>query len=166
MTITFQYTPQILQRAHELHYKKFFQWQSRLPMVLGFMAIWAGLLLFLILGKEGNRFLSFSLIIFGIVAIAIYYRMLKTTGNRVYKRLKDYHDPITVTINDETIDLNIHDQLYEMPWADITKAIVTDDIVLLYPSESMFYIFPAKNFKEEDFAGFGEMIRSKVEHIF
>ena len=107
MQINFQYSPAILQRAHTLHYRKFFLFQSRLPMLMGILAIWAGLLLFVILGSDGNRFLSLSLVLSGILAIGIYFWLMKTTGTRVYKRLKDYHEPFLMEINNDNIEMTI-----------------------------------------------------------
>lgn len=166
MLIHFQYSPAILQRAHTLHYKKFFLFQSRLPLLMGFLAIWAGLLLFLILGKDGNRFLSFSLLLSGILVIGIYYRLMKTTGSRVYKRLKDYHDSFVITVNDESILLSLRENTYEMPWVEIKKAIIATDVILLYPSERMFYIFPKENFVDGDYAAFETMVREKISAIY
>lgn len=166
MLIHFQYSPAILQRAHTLHYKKFFLFQSRLPLLMGFLAIWAGLLLFLILGKDGNRFLSLSLLLSGILVIGIYYRLMKTTGSRVYKRLQDYHDPFVITVNPASILLSIRENTYEMPWAEIKKAIIATDIILLYPSERMFYIFPKENFADDDYAAFESMVREKISAIY
>ncbi|MEP7128105.1 MAG: YcxB family protein [Chitinophagales bacterium] len=166
MQITFQYTPTILQRAHTLHYKKFFLFQSRLPMIMGFLAIWAGLLLFLILGKDGNRFLSASLIFSGIVAIGIYFWLMQTTGARVYKRLAEYRAPFVMTINNEAILMTIHENTYEMPWKELMKALILPDMILLYPTEKMFYIFPKENFKAGEFDAFETMVREKVAAIF
>lgn len=166
MNITFQYTPQVLQQAHEIHYKKFFQFQSRLPLILGFMAGWAGLLLLLILGKEGNKFLSISLIFSGVIAIIIYFWMLKTIGKRVYKKIPQYHDPFMIAINDQLILMTIHGETFELPWESIKKAVVTNNNVLLYPTDRMFYIFPKRNFSNNEFEEFEELVRNKVPAIF
>lgn len=166
MQITFQYSPKILQQAHTLHYRKFFQFQSRLPMIMGFLAIWAGILLFLILGDEGSRFLSISLIFFGVLAIGIYYWMMKTTGSRVYKKLTGYHAPFIMAINNQAVLMTIREETYEMPWPEIKKALIADDMILLYPTERMFYIFPRQNFAETEFLEFEQLVREKVTAIF
>jgi hypothetical protein len=101
MQLTFQYSPQLLQKAHELHFRKFFPFQGRLPLILGVLAIWAGLLLLLILGKEGNKLISVSLLVFGVLSIGLYYWMMKTLGKRVYKKLKTYHDPMMIDVGKE-----------------------------------------------------------------
>lgn len=166
MLITFQYTPRILQRAHELHYKKFFQFQSRLPMILGFLSIWAGLLLFLILGKDGNKFLSISLVAFGLIAIAVYYWMMKTIGKRVYKKLTGYRDPFEIDINPQSINMTIRQTSYAIPWEDVTKAVIAPDVILLYPTDRMFYIFPKNNFDGNEFEGFAQLVMEKVTEIY
>lgn len=166
MQINFQYSPAILQRAHTLHYRKFFLFQSRLPMLMGILAIWAGLLLFVILGSDGNRFLSFSLVLSGILAIGIYFWLMKTTGTRVYKRLKDYHEPFLMEINNENIEMTIGGSTYEMPWTALKKALIVPDMILLYPTEKMFYIFPKNNFEDGKYADFEILVREKVNAIF
>lgn len=166
MQITFQYKPVILQKAHALHYKKFFLFQSRLPMLMGLLAIWAGLLLLLILGKDGNRFLSISLIISGCIVIGIWFWLMRNTGKRVFKRLAKYHDPMVMTIDEQAIIMTIQSENYELPWADIKKALITADMILLYPTERMFYIFPEANFKNADFTEFESLVRKKVAAIF
>ena len=166
MQLTFQYSPQLLQKAHELHFRKFFPFQGRLPLILGVLAIWAGLLLLLILGKEGNKLISVSLLVFGVLSIGLYYWMMKTLGKRVYKKLKTYHDPMMIDVGKEKIDLTIKDVTYEMPWADIKKAVVTADIILLYPTERMFYIFPEKNFQPGDFPEFEKLVREKAGKVY
>jgi hypothetical protein len=166
MNITFQYTPGILQAAHELHYKKFFRFQSRLPVFLGVLAVWSGGLLFLILGKEGNKLLSISLIILGAGSILTYYVIMRTLGKRVYNRLTDYHDPFIIEIEDDHILMKIKDSSFEMPWQEIKKAVITSEIVLLYPTDRMFYIFPKNNFMESEFEGFKMLVTEKVSSVF
>ena len=166
MQINFQYSPAILQRAHTLHYRKFFLFQSRLPMLMGILAIWAGLLLFVILGSDGNRFLSFSLVLSGILAIGIYFWLMKTTGARVYKRLKDYHEPFLMEINNDNIQMTIGGSTYEMPWTALKKALIVPDMILLYPTEKMFYIFPKNNFEDGKYEDFEILVREKVNEVF
>lgn len=166
MQINFQYSPAILQRAHTLHYRKFFLFQSRLPMLMGILAIWAGLLLFVILGADGNRFLSISLVLSGILAIGIYFWLMKTTGARVYKRLKDYHEPFLMEINNEHIQMTISGSTYEMPWTVLKKALIVPDMILLYPTERMFYIFPKSNFEEGQYEEFEVLVREKISAVF
>lgn len=135
-------------------------------MLMGILAIWAGLLLFVILGSDGNRFLSFSLVLSGILAIGIYFWLMKTTGTRVYKRLKDYQEPFLMEINNENIEMTIGGSTYEMPWTALKKALIVPDMILLYPTEKMFYIFPKNNFEDGKYADFEILVREKVNAIF
>ncbi|MBA2407316.1 MAG: YcxB family protein [Chitinophagales bacterium] len=166
MNITFQYTPTTLQAAHELHYKRFFRFQSRLPIFLGMLAVWSGLLLFLILGKEGNKFLSISLMVTGAGAMLAYYIIMRTLGKRVYNRLSAYHDPFVIEIEENHIRMNIKDSHLKIPWAEIKKAVISPEIVLLYPTDRMFYIFPKSNFQENEFDYFKKLVSEKVPSVF
>ena len=69
-------------------------------------------------------------------------------------------------IGDEKIEMTIRGTIYEMPWKDIKKAIVKPDMILLYPTETMFYIFPQKNFKGDEFSGFEKLVREKTQKIY
>ncbi|MFI5135145.1 MAG: YcxB family protein [Chitinophagales bacterium] len=166
MIIQFQYTPALLQRAHELHYKKFFPLQGRLLLFLGLLSAWAGLLLLLVKGGGINLWFSIPLIVYGIVAITSNFFMTKTIGKRTYKKLADYHDPMTIEIDDEKISISIRDAVNEIPWSNFTKALITDEMILLYPSDKVFFIFPKKNFSGDEYAGFCELVKTKIEKTF
>jgi len=135
-------------------------------MIMGFLAIWAGILLMLMLGEDGNRFISISLIFFGTLAVGVYFWMMKTTGSRVYKRLIDYHAPFVMSIKDDAILMNIKNEIYEMPWHELKKAVIVNDMILLYPTEKMFYIFPKEDFGVGEFDAFETMVKEKVQQIF
>ena len=163
MTVTFRYTPQLLQRAHELHYKKFFPLRGRAILFLGLFSMASGIVL--LFAKEVSYWLSIPLIIYGVTAVAIHYYHLRTLGKRAYKKLKEYHDPFTMTIDDEVVGLAIHGQAYSIPWSDLAKALVSDEMVLLYPNDSMFFIFPKSQFRREEYDAFREMVRKKIEKV-
>jgi len=166
LTIQFQYTPKLLQRAHELHYRKFFPLQGRLLLFLGLLSAWAGLLLLLVKGGGINLWYSVPLMVYGVIAIMAHFFMMKTIGKRTYKKLSDYHDPMTIEINDEKISFSIHDAVNEIPWSNFIKALIADDMVLLYPSEKVFFIFPKKNFQPNEFSEFEKITREKIQNSF
>src|SRR6476619_3763268 len=101
MTITFKYTPQLLQKAHELHYKKFFPLRGKIILILGLLAVWAGVLLALVKGGGNNLWYSVPLILYGGVAIGVHFFMTRTIGKRAFKKLKDYQDPFTISIGED-----------------------------------------------------------------
>jgi len=166
MTITFKYTPQLLQRAHELHYKKFFPLRGKIILILGLLAVWAGLLLALVKGGGNNLWYSVPLITYGVVAIAIHFYITKTIGKRAIKKLKDYQDPFSITIGEDGLTIEIKAKQYEVPWGNFKKALIADELILLYPNDSVFFIFPRENFSENEFDEFKRQVQEKIQKVF
>ena len=166
MTITFKYTPQLLQRAHEVHYKKFFPLRGKIILILGLLAVWAGVLLALVKGGGNNLWYSIPLITYGLIAIAIHFFMTKTIGKRAFKKLKDYHEPFSMSIEEEGLIIEIKAKQYEVPWSNLKKALITDELILLYPSDAVFFIFPRGNFSGSEFEEFKMLVREKVQKVF
>ena len=166
MTITFKYTPQLLQKAHELHYKKFFPLRGKIILILGVLATWAGLLLALVKGGGINLWYSIPLITYGVIAIAIHFYMTKTIGQRAFKKLKDYHDPFSISISVDGLIIEIKGKQYEVPWSNFKKALIADEFILLYPSDAVFFIFPSENFSREDFISFSQLVKEKIEKAY
>jgi len=166
MTITFKYTPQLLQKAHELHYKKFFPLRGKIILILGLLAAWAGLLLALVKGGGNNLWYSVPLILYGLIAIAIHFYMTKTIGKRSFNKLKDYQDPFSISVNEEGLIIEIKAKQYEVPWSNFKKALIADELILLYPSDAVFFIFPRGNFTGGEFDKFKAQVQEKIQKVF
>ena len=166
MTITFKYTPEILQRAHVLHYKKFFPLRGKILFYLGLLSIWAGLLLLLVKGGGRNLWYSLPLILYGIIAVIVHFFLMRSIGSRAYKKLREYHDPMQIEIDEENVSLTIGENKSVIPWSDFKKALLSEEIVLLYPRDTVFFIFPKENFAGNDFEEFQKIVKEKVEKVF
>ena len=166
LTIQFQYTPQLLQRAHELHYKKFFPLRGKVILILGILSAWSGLLLLLVKGGGKNLWYSVPLIIYGVVAVILHFYTNRTIGKRAFKKLKDYHDPFTMRIDESGVEISIGEQPYALQWDKIQKALLTDEMILLYPNDKVFFIFPEENFTPQDFSDFRIMAKERVSKTF
>ena len=166
MTITFKYTPELLQRAHELHYKKFFPLRGKIILVLGLLAVWAGLLLLLVKGGGRNLWYSIPLMVYGLIAVAIHFYVSKTIGKRAYKKLVEYHDPFSITVHDAGLFIEIKNSEYEVPWSGIRKALLTGELTLLYPNDAVFFIFPKENFPANEYFEFAKIVKEKTAKVF
>ncbi len=166
MKITFKYTPELLQRAHELHYKKFFPLRGKIILILGLFSVWAGILLLLVKGGGNNLWYSVPLIVYGLIAVIIHFYIARTIGRRAFKKLKDYHNPFSILIKDEGLTIEIMGNEYPVPWQDIKKALITPELILLYPSDAVFFIFPKENFSAHDFESFSKLVQENNEKIF
>jgi hypothetical protein len=164
LTIQFQYTPEILQRAHELHYKKFFPLQGRLLLFLGLLSAWAGILL-LIAGDGNNLWYGLPLILYGLFAVGSHYYMRRSIGKRAYAKLSAYHGILDIEISEANVSITVSHHRNEIPWADFKKALVTDEMVLLYPNDKVFFIFPKNRFAGTDYGDFIEMVERKIPKV-
>ena len=165
MIIQFQYTPSILQLAHELHYKKFFPLRGKIILIFGILSAWAGLLLLLVKGGGNNLWYSVPLIVYGVIAVVLHFYTNRTIGKRAFKKLKEYHNPFTIKIDEEGIEISIHAQPYSLPWNKILKALITEEMILLYPSDKVFFIFPKENFSGNEYEDFAKTVSEKVEKV-
>ncbi|MEO5673687.1 MAG: YcxB family protein [Chitinophagales bacterium] len=166
MTITYKYTPHLLQQAHELHYRKFFPLRGKIILILGLLSAWAGLLLLLIKGGGKNLWYSVPLIIYGIVAIILHFYISRTVGKRAFKKLKQYHEPFSISADDDGLIIEIKNKQYEVPWNGLKKALMTDDLILLYPNDAVFFIFPRVNFSANGFDEFRNKVKENIEKVF
>jgi len=166
LKITFHYTPQLLQRAHELHYKKFFPLRGKIILYLGLLAAWAGILLSLVKGGGRNLWYSVPLIVYGVVAVILHFYISKTIGRRAFKKLKDYHEPFSISVNEEGLIIEIKMKQYEVPWDNLKKALIADELILLYPNDAVFFIFPKENFSGNEFDEFEMIVKEKVGKVF
>jgi hypothetical protein len=164
LTIQFQYTPEILQRAHELHYRKFLPLRGKLLLFLGLLSAWAGVLL-LIASQGKNLWYGIPLVIYGVFAVASHFYMKRNIGQRAFTKLSDYHDPMTIEIDEDLVAITIRDHRNEIPWADLKKGIITDQMILLYPNDKVFFIFPKERFSGDDYSDFTALVKRKIEKL-
>ena len=71
-----------------------------------------------------------------------------------------------IEMNEDHISLKIREDKSIIPWSDVKKAVITDEMVLLYPRDTVFFIFPKENFSGDEYATFIELVKSKVEKVF
>jgi len=163
--LTFQYTPEILQEAYTLHYRKNTLLQGRVLLFLGILLIWTGLLLILISRNEGRQVLNYSFVIYGLIIVVIYVWTMKTIGNRMFKRQKGSLQAMDITVTEGSIMMKTEKGEVNIPWENFQFAAASEDIVLLYPTKSSFYIFPKKNFSEGEFDLFFAMLKQKIQTV-
>ena len=140
--------------------------RGKILFYLGLLSIWAGGLLLLVKGGGRNLWYSLPLILYGIIAVIIHFYLMRSIGKRAYKKLTEYHDPMQEEINEENISLTIGENKSVIPWSDFKKVLISDEMILLYPRDTVFFIFPRKNFAGNDFEEFPKLVKEKVEKVF
>ena len=162
INISFQYTAANLQAAYELHLKKFSVFGGRIMLVLGFMILWAGLLLMLIYHKQGIQPPHIIFALLGIMVILFHFIYYNGIGKRQYARLQEYHNPFEIEMNEEVVALYITEPTSVYSWQQFSKAVVTEKMILLYFDDRLFYFFPVENFRDDSFIRFTELVKSKI----
>ena len=109
---------------------------------------------------------SVPLIVYGVFAIILHFYISKTIGKRAFKKLKDYHEAFSISVDEDGLIIEIKEKQYEVPWGNLKKALITDELILLYPNDAVFFIFPKENFSGNEFEEFERMTREKVAQIY
>jgi hypothetical protein len=160
MQVKFVYTPQIMQRAFELHAKKRFVLGGKWMLVFGLLTVWAGLLLLLVYFYSKAPAYPYAFIGFGFSMIAVHFIVLKTQGARLFKQIKK--DAIQYDINEDGIYFILKNGKSFKPWAEFIQAFYNQKIVLLYTEKYSYYIFPKEIFHGQEFEQFKSIVRERV----
>jgi len=160
-----KYTPQNLQRAFKLHYKKVFPIRGRILQILGFLLIWIGVLLILIYRNTAHRTINFVYILAGLLIIGLNSYLMGRIGKLTFSRLKNPDQVFTFIIDEDKILMSAGTAGTSIEWGQVQKAIVDKDIIVLYVSKLQFYFMPKENFAAGDFEKCAELVRSKVKVI-
>jgi hypothetical protein len=148
--MTMRYTPENLQRAFSLHYKKVFPVRGRILQILGFLLIWTGLLLLLLYRNQDQRIIQFVYIGAGVVLVLVHSWFIGRLGKATFKRMRSPQQTFDFAIDEEHIRMITDKGTYTINWDKISRAVIQDDVVLVYISKLQFYFFPKQYFRSPD----------------
>ncbi|NVO01845.1 MAG: YcxB family protein [Bacteroidetes bacterium] len=153
ITKQIQYTPEDLQKSYNVHYIKNFPIRSRMVMYLGFFIIVVGMLLFALTyySATSSTTLSIFYIFFGIATLIYYFWSKLTLGKRMFKKITELKYEYDIELNKDGALIKGKNITSEIKWEHFQKAIVTKEIVLLYPNPMRFNFFPKKYFTEQEY---------------
>jgi hypothetical protein len=167
ISLTILYTARDLQKGYLLHLRKIRPFRSRLILILGIVLVVIGLLLFLLNWyKPDTDFLSLFLrwffVTYGIVVVGFYFWSMHTIGKRMFKKMPDFQHPYTYTITEQGIVTKGKEILSVVEWGHFKKYVADDEMILLYPNELRFHLFPKKYFSGDDYALFKDWVEKRV----
>jgi len=87
----------------------------------------------------------------------------KKMGISAYKNLVEFQHPFKYTFTSEKLFLTGKNSSSDLNWEHYEFAIVTKNIILLYPNKLRFTIFPAKYFTPDEFQTLTKWIKEKVK---
>ncbi|MCS6916780.1 MAG: YcxB family protein [Chitinophagales bacterium] len=160
IVIRFQYTPHVLQAAHQLHYRTFFPLKGRVLLLVGAVVVVCGMVLTVLPGVQA--WLGPALLAYGLLLILFHYYYFSTIGRRVYKRLQEYRQPMEFRITPQRITLLAQNHSVDIPWHHFRKAASNAEFTLLYPNDKTFFIFPRSSFPPGDYERFQSWVQQNL----
>ena len=163
-SIDIKYNFSDLQIAYNLHFKKLYPIKSMLLLLFGALLVIIGLLLcFLDNHLEKSILLGVLYTILGIITICYYYWMYKTMGKRMFKKMPDFSNEYHYDFSNEGINIKSKTIDSDVKWDYYKSALISNDIILLYPNKLRFNLFPKQNFSQEQYDWLISIIKSKIE---
>jgi len=162
--VTIQYGPEDLQNAYALHFRKLYPVRSRLVLILGAILVFFGILLVVMQSLTGLiSWMSWAFLLYGILVVAYYYWRFSRMGKVAFKKLVNFHFPFTFTITPEGVDTVGKNVSSNNIWKYYQIAIITEQIIILYPNKLNLVLLPKKYFSEEEFSQLTDLVRKNVK---
>ena len=162
-SININYNYSDLQIAYNLHFKKLYPIKSRLLLLFGALLVIIGLLLcFLDNHLEKSILLGVLYSILGIITICYYYWMYKTMRKRMFKKMPDFSNEYHYDFSNEGINIKSKTIDSDVKWDYYKSALISNDIILLYPNKLRFNLFPKQNFSQEQYDWLISIIKSNI----
>ena len=140
--MTMRYTPENLQRAFSLHYKKLNPVRGRILQILGALLLWAGVLLWVLYRNQDQRIIQYVYVVAGVLLIGIHWFFMSRLGQSTFKRMRSPQGSFEFRFNEERFEMVTPASTKGFEWDNVERAIVQPDVLLVYISKHQFYFFP------------------------
>jgi hypothetical protein len=162
--VTIQYSPEDLQNAYALHFRKLQPVRSRLVLILGAILVFFGILLVVLQSLSGIiSWMSWAFLLYGMLVVAYYYWRFGRMGKVAFKKLVNFHFPFTFTITPEGLDTVGKNVSSNNTWDYYQIAIVTEHMIILYPNKMHLVFLPKKYFSDIEFSQLTDWVRNNVK---
>jgi hypothetical protein len=162
--VSIQYNAEDLQRAYALHFKKNHPFRSKIHLILGSLLVLLGTFLMAIEIIAGVwSWWSIVFIGYGILVIIYFFWRSGRMGKAVMKKLVDFHYPFDYIINDHSIKTKGKNSSAETNWEHYQMAIISNEMILLYPNKLRFVLLPKKYFSDSEFSMITTWVKEKVK---
>lgn len=92
--------------------------------------------------------------VFAIVYFAfLYYVLLPWRIRRIFKQQKSLHDRFILDLGEDELRIDSPRGNFRMKWSDFHKWKMNDKLILLYHSDAVFQMIPARVFSTEQERG-------------
>jgi hypothetical protein len=166
INMTMRYTPENLQRAFTLHYRKTNWWRGNILLLLGVLLVWTGLMLWLVYRNQDQRVIQYVYMACGALLVGVHYVLMQRLGAMTFKRLGRPHGTFEFRIGEERIEMVTEKGIYSVDWDRVLQAVMQPDIVLIYIGKQQFYFFPSQNFTDpNDFRALQQLVTEKSPKV-
>jgi hypothetical protein len=156
-----------LQLAYTTHFRKMYPVRSRLLLIVGFISFLIGALLLVFQYASGTHnninWASWFLVCYGIIIALLYFYNLKRIGKRMYKKMPDFKNPFNYKFTAEDITVKAENVNSNNNWEYYQSALISPDVIMIYPNKFRFSLFPKTYFTEEEFNQLKTWVAAKVK---
>lgn len=85
----------------------------------------------------------------GIYVALLFYVFMPWNARRVFKQQKTLHDPFTMELTEEGLFVDSTRGTLRMAWKDFHKWKINQKLILIYHSERMYNLIPARAFTND-----------------
>ncbi|MEI6852430.1 MAG: YcxB family protein [Bacteroidota bacterium] len=164
---TILFTSEDLQLAYTTHFQKMYPVRSRLLLIIGALSFLIGALLltfqFFSKTHDYTNWASWFLLCYGFVIAVLYFYNLKRIGKRMYSKMPDFKNPFSYKFTAENIEVKAPNINSNNNWEYYQSALVSPDVIMIYPNKFRFSLFPREHFTEEEFRQLKEWVVAKVK---
>lgn len=160
MTNTTTQTEQDTISAYQLHYARQPGKSARCLLLgaLGFGAYLASENIYVAAAAGG-------LVGLAVMQAALFFLYLPNRAKRLYRQQKNLHREYRFSWDDQGVFLQAEDYQEKIRWADLSKAKENRTLLLLYPSDHLFHVFPKRSFNNpEQFADFRSHVAALIKN--
>ena len=160
-----KYTEKDLSKAYRIYFVRRKPIRTLFSFLLVLMVGMLGVYLFTItIPGTPYRYLSVFFMLYSFLILLIYLYRLNFYGRVIYGKMPEFRESYDYQVSDEGIkvDSALINSFYD--WKHFSHAIVTRDIVLLFPNSLRFHFFLSKSFSSNDqFDQFCLLVHEKVK---
>lgn len=158
------FTPRDLQAAYMAHVKIMSYKRIVFMISVGILLMLCGATL-LLLHRNGNNnnFLAWFFLFYGIFIPLFYFWRLNRMGKTAFKKLVDLHYVFHTSIDENGISTKSKSINSESKWEHFSQALITNNVILLYPNKLKFVIICRRFLSDDDFTVIAGLVLLKVQ---
>ena len=164
---TIQFTPDDLQLAYSVHYRKAYPLRSRMLLIVGGISFLIGLFLLAVQLYSGattyTNWAAWFLLCYGVLIALLYFYNLRSIGKRMYNKMPDFKKPFHYTFTAERIEVKSENVNSQNNWEFYQSAMITPLVTMIYPNKFRFSMFPKHYFTDEEYETLRQWIKARIK---